>query len=165
MSCRVGCRHGMDPVLLWLWPRPAAAALIQPLAWELPRTFINCRYSSKKQKNKNKNKKTPKQKTQTNKKEPHCLVMAAFGLCTYFQGWQLQLTDLHNPSLLLGKLERAYSSVISSFFFFSWPCPQHVEVPSQGSDQHYSIHPRCCSGKPLHHQGTHHLSFNFMVIF
>ena len=26
----------MDLALLWLWRRPAAAALIQPLAWELP---------------------------------------------------------------------------------------------------------------------------------
>ena len=25
----------MDPTLLWLWYRPAAAAPIQPLAWEL----------------------------------------------------------------------------------------------------------------------------------
>ena len=25
-----------DPALLWLWCRPAAAVLIQPLAWELP---------------------------------------------------------------------------------------------------------------------------------
>ena len=25
-----------DPTLLWLWCRPAAAALIQPLAWVLP---------------------------------------------------------------------------------------------------------------------------------
>ena len=25
-----------DPVLLWLWCRPAATALIQPLAWEPP---------------------------------------------------------------------------------------------------------------------------------
>ena len=25
-----------DPVLLWLWCRPAAAAPIWPLAWELP---------------------------------------------------------------------------------------------------------------------------------
>ena len=41
MSCGVGHRHGLDPVLLdlallWLWCRPAAAALIQLLAWELP---------------------------------------------------------------------------------------------------------------------------------
>ena len=35
MSCGVGCRHGLDPALLWLWCRPAAAALIQLLAWEL----------------------------------------------------------------------------------------------------------------------------------
>ena len=25
-----------DPALLWLWCRPAATALIRPLAWELP---------------------------------------------------------------------------------------------------------------------------------
>ena len=36
VSCGVGCRRGSDPVLLWLWCRPAAAALIRPLAWELP---------------------------------------------------------------------------------------------------------------------------------
>ena len=36
MSCGVGHRYGLDLALLWLWPRPAAAALIQPLAWELP---------------------------------------------------------------------------------------------------------------------------------
>ena len=32
----VGCRCGSDPTLLWLWHRVAAAALIQPLAWEPP---------------------------------------------------------------------------------------------------------------------------------
>ena len=36
MSCGVGRRHGSDPVLLWLWHRPAAVALIGPLAWEPP---------------------------------------------------------------------------------------------------------------------------------
>ena len=36
MSCGVGRRHGSDPALLWLWPRPAAIAPIQPLAWEPP---------------------------------------------------------------------------------------------------------------------------------
>ena len=38
MSIGVGCRRGLNPALLWLWLwlRPAAAVLIQPLAWELP---------------------------------------------------------------------------------------------------------------------------------
>ena len=36
MSCGVGHRHGSDLVLLWLWCRPTAIALIQPLAWEPP---------------------------------------------------------------------------------------------------------------------------------
>ena len=36
MSCGVGRRHGLDLVLLWLRHRPAAIALIRPLAWEPP---------------------------------------------------------------------------------------------------------------------------------
>ena len=57
MSCGVGCRHGSDPLLLLLWHRLLAAALIQPLAWELP-------YASdaalKRQKTKDKKKKKKK---------------------------------------------------------------------------------------------------------
>ena len=36
MSYGIGCRHGSDPTLLWLWLRPVATVRIQPLAWELP---------------------------------------------------------------------------------------------------------------------------------
>ena len=36
MSSGVGCRCSLDPALLWLWYRPAAVALILPLAWESP---------------------------------------------------------------------------------------------------------------------------------
>ena len=36
MNCGVGQRRSLDLALLWLWQRPAAAALIQPLTWELP---------------------------------------------------------------------------------------------------------------------------------
>ena len=36
MSCGVGRRCSSDMALLWLWGRQAAAALTQPLAWELP---------------------------------------------------------------------------------------------------------------------------------
>ena len=32
----MGCRHGSDPTLLWLWCRPAATAWIRPLVWEPP---------------------------------------------------------------------------------------------------------------------------------
>ena len=35
MSCGVGCKHSSDPALRWLWHKPAAAAPIQPIAWEL----------------------------------------------------------------------------------------------------------------------------------
>ena len=36
MSCGVGRRCGLDPMLMWLWRRPAAIALIRPLVWEPP---------------------------------------------------------------------------------------------------------------------------------
>ena len=36
MSCGVGCRCGLDPLLLQLWRRPEAVAMIGPLAWEPP---------------------------------------------------------------------------------------------------------------------------------
>ena len=38
MNYGVGCRHGLDLALLWLWCRLAAIALIRPLACELPYT-------------------------------------------------------------------------------------------------------------------------------
>ena len=36
MGCGVGCRHGLDPELLWLCCRLTATAPIQLLAWEPP---------------------------------------------------------------------------------------------------------------------------------
>ena len=36
MRCGVGCRHGSDLALLWLWRRLAATVLIRPLTWETP---------------------------------------------------------------------------------------------------------------------------------
>ena len=36
VSRGVGHRHGLDPVLLWLWCRLAAVAPIRPLAWKIP---------------------------------------------------------------------------------------------------------------------------------
>ena len=40
VDCGVGCRHGLDPELLWLWCRPVATAPIQPLAWQLPYAVV-----------------------------------------------------------------------------------------------------------------------------
>ena len=42
VGCSVGHRHGSDPVLLWLWRRPAATAPVGPhpenlhMAWVWP---------------------------------------------------------------------------------------------------------------------------------
>ena len=53
MNCGIGCRGSSDPVLLclWLWCRLAAAAPIQPLAWEF--LCFRCIPKKKNQKNKN----------------------------------------------------------------------------------------------------------------
>ena len=50
-----------DPALLWLWCRSPAAALIQPLAWELPYATGAAIKSKKKQKQKQKQKQNKKQ--------------------------------------------------------------------------------------------------------
>ena len=52
MSCGVGHRLGLDPSLLWLWPRPAAAAPIRLLAWEPPYAAGAALEKEKKKKNK-----------------------------------------------------------------------------------------------------------------
>ena len=54
MSCGVGCRHSSDLALLWLWHRPAAVALIRPLAWEPPYPMGAALKRQKDQKQKNK---------------------------------------------------------------------------------------------------------------
>ena len=54
LSCGVGCRCGLDPALLWLWRRPAAVALILPLAWEPPNAMgVALKRHKKKKKKKN----------------------------------------------------------------------------------------------------------------
>ena len=55
MSCGVGRRHGSDPTLLWLWRRPAATALIRPLAWEPPYATGAAQEMAKKDQKKKKN--------------------------------------------------------------------------------------------------------------
>ena len=52
VSCGVGRRRGSDPTLLWLWCRPAAVALIQPVAWELPYAALKSQKKKKKKKKK-----------------------------------------------------------------------------------------------------------------
>ena len=52
VSCGVGCRHGLDPALLWLWCRLAATAPIGPLALEPPYATRAAQEKAKRQKKK-----------------------------------------------------------------------------------------------------------------
>ena len=54
VSCGVGCRRDSDPLLLWLWCRPVAIALIQSLAWESPYAVGAAQEMQKRQKKKKK---------------------------------------------------------------------------------------------------------------
>ena len=52
MSWGVGCRHDLDPALLWLWHRSVVTALIGPLAREALYVSDVALKRQKKQKNK-----------------------------------------------------------------------------------------------------------------
>ena len=58
MSCAVGCRCGLDPMLLWC--RLAATALIRPLAWEPPYAMGAALKRQKEKKKKNVKQKNPR---------------------------------------------------------------------------------------------------------
>ena len=60
MSCGVGCRRGSNPVLLWLWRRLVATALIRPLVWEPPYATGVALEKAKKRKKKEKKKRKKK---------------------------------------------------------------------------------------------------------
>ena len=60
MSCGVGLRSGLDPVLLWLWCRPVAKAPIRPLVWEPPYAAGAALKRPKKKKGKKKGKNVSK---------------------------------------------------------------------------------------------------------
>ena len=63
MSCGVGHQRDLDPVLLWLWHRLAAVALLQPLAWEFPYAAGAALKTKKKNQTKNPTKTRIPQKT------------------------------------------------------------------------------------------------------
>ena len=77
MSSGIGCTRSLDLALLWLCCKPAAAALIQPLTWELP-------YAMRAALNKQTNKQTtsPPQKKENKAEEETviCLVLQIFSL-------------------------------------------------------------------------------------
>ena len=97
----VGSIPGLPPcvedlALLWLWSRPAAAALIRPLAWEPPHCHGCSLKKTKKKKKKKKDKKIQHTHTHTHvyrcQKRPHSLPTK----CTY--------TLPSQPSKLLANL-------------------------------------------------------------
>ena len=76
-SCGVGCRHGSDPALLWLWRRPEATDPIRTIAWEPP-------YAAGEALKRQKDKKKKKQVTRT-----YCIAQGNLILCNNLYGKQI----------------------------------------------------------------------------
>ena len=63
MICGVGLRRDSDLMWLWLWRKPAAVALIQPLVWEPPYA-VGAALKRPKKQNKTKTPKLPMKNAQ-----------------------------------------------------------------------------------------------------
>ena len=93
MSCGAGRRCGLDPALLGLWCRPAAATLIQPLAWEPPYAMGAALKRQKKKKREREREKQTHNKLaeRTARKKPHQETQASplqTSSCGWGAGWE-----------------------------------------------------------------------------
>jgi len=85
VSCGVGLRCSSDPTLLWLWCRPAAAALIRFLAWKLP-CAVGLALKRPKKKKKKKKERKRERKGLPRRKEAQFLVRSGSLLGLLFSG-------------------------------------------------------------------------------
>ena len=67
MSCGVGSRRSLDPMMLWLWHRLVAIGPILPLAWETPYAVAAALEKTKIKKKKKKKGRKEKQNQLENK--------------------------------------------------------------------------------------------------
>ena len=117
MSCSVGCRHCSDLVLLWLWCRPAATALIGNPSLG---TSICCRSgprNSKKTKKNNNNKKNKEKK----RDKGNTLKRTVVWRMLPDKSFGLYLDDIRKPL-----------KVFFVFLLFLGPLLRHMEVPRLG---------------------------------
>ena len=120
MSCGIGCRCGLDPELLRLWCRPAAAAPIRSLAWELP-DAVGAALKKKRKKEKERKKGKKKQKLfQTPNLNPKIIIhwqkkLLQIILCTYLN------KTFTNDDLPVNTISEKSPKTLKSFFFFKVP--------------------------------------------
>ena len=109
VSCSVGCRHGLNPVLLWLCCRLAAAAPIWPLAWEPPYALGTALEKDKRQKNKKKN----KNKTNHNTVIPKKSISSICWNLLESHNWFLQLVCWNQDPNKVHTLQSVFNASIS----------------------------------------------------
>ena len=101
LSCDVSCKHNLNPALLWLWLRPAAAAPIGPLAWELPYH----RWGPKKQNQKIKTNKKSLLYTwnwlRVNLKEFSCKKMVIYKMLDVFINFAVEIPSVYPCQITL----------------------------------------------------------------
>ena len=82
LSCGAGRRQGLDPTLLWLWHRPVATAVVQPLAWETPNA-VGAALKKNKKRNKTYKLLQSKRNHKQNEKKTYRLQENIWKLCDF----------------------------------------------------------------------------------
>ena len=165
MSCGVGHRRGLDLMLLWLWRRPAAAAPIRHLAWELPYA------AGAALKRKTKTKKTKKGKERRGgKSQP----ISGESQCVAKEAASWAVDRRMKEELWEGDdswfWPRTQSLARSLFFFFPGRAWGMWKFPGQGSNPCHSSNLGCCNNntRSLADCTTRELHmelFSFLMIF
>ena len=136
MSCGGGRRRGSDPVWLWLWCRPAAVALIRPLAWEPPYA-MGAALKRQKQKRTNESKQASKQAS----KPALFLWLCHIRTTSCNQEPPISCGLLHTLQIKFSSFVKVSHSFEMNcnhhfFFFLSFvflgPHPWHMKVPRLG---------------------------------
>ena len=128
MSCGVGCKHGSDPVLLWLWCRLLAPAPIRPLAWEPPYAVgvaLKRQKDKKKEKKKGKEKRCPQNLFVFSRGYFFVLISSLEGMYSQNENLLLKkspeiLTRVHVPSREIGVFVIHYGNRII-FLTYGFP--------------------------------------------
>ena len=95
MSCGVGCRHGSDLALLWLWCRLAATALIRPLAWKPPYATGVALEKAKSQKKKKKKNETLRHMKEATMAGSLPFFFSEWSVCPQVRGHNDSILALH----------------------------------------------------------------------
>ena len=122
MNYGIGHRCGSNPVLLWLWCRLAATALIRPLAWEPPYATSAALKSQKE-----------KEKQKGSEHKVNSIMGHLISSPTVMHSSRVRLKESHTFNSPIPICNQRLHHIQSNLFiFFFWLRLQHMEVPGPG---------------------------------